>query len=82
MKNSMTWDGTRESIDAICKWVNTNDNNDPIITYVFTSEKEIKDVLIWSDEQRDFVGVEPGDTVHQDPDGGPDGSFYVRGSGE
>jgi len=72
----MQWDGTRKSIQAICDWVNSFDDelDDPTITYSFSSAAPdgVLDVSLATDE--DYVRVSVGDFIVRDMQG----NFYRR----
>lgn len=43
------WDGTRSSVEDISRWVNDFSHEaEPIMSYIFTDEKDVQDVLIWT----------------------------------
>lgn len=72
----MQWDGTRKSIQAICDWVNSFDDelDDPTITYSFSSAAPdgVLDVSLTTNE--DYVQVSVGDFIIR----GTQGNFYRR----
>lgn len=63
---AIQWDGTRESIDAICDWVNGGDDNydDPTITYCYSGVDDVDNVIITTLEGDHRVSV---------------GDFVIRG---
>jgi hypothetical protein len=76
------WDGSRESIDALCRWVNAQpvppealgdaeENDTPTLSYTFASEDDVYDVQIWSLEGPHLVS--PGDWIIK----GVKGEFYA-----
>src|SRR5690242_15622573 len=69
---AMQWDGSRQSIDAICRWANDDRplDEDPWVTYVFTGADDVRDVLISTLEGA--MAVRPGDYVIR----GVKGEFY------
>lgn len=73
----MQWDGTRKSIQAICDWVNSFDDelDDPTISYCFSSAApdDVLDVSLTTNEG-DFVRVSDGDFIVRDTQG----NFYRR----
>ena len=73
----MQWDGTRKSIQAICDWVNSFDDelDDPTISYCFSSAApdDVLDVSLTTNEG-DFVRVSDGDFIVRDTQG----DFYRR----
>ncbi|MCD2109322.1 hypothetical protein O4214_30120 [Rhodococcus erythropolis] len=75
----MQWDGTRASIDAICKWVNSFDDDldDHTVTYCFTSTTpdDVFDVFLATLEGD--VRVSDGDFIVRDTQG----NFYSAEAG-
>ncbi|MGC0364785.1 hypothetical protein ABH922_002769 [Rhodococcus sp. 27YEA15] len=73
----MQWDGTRKSIQTICDWVNSFDDelDDPTISYCFSSAApdDVLDVSLATNEG-DFVRVSGGDFIVRDTQG----NFYRR----
>lgn len=71
---AMRWDGTRPSIERLCRWVNDGPPpptlpgeepcDEPLLTYTFTGPDDVDDVLLA--EADDFVRVLPGDVVLRD----------------
>lgn len=46
---AMQWDGSRESIEELCKWVNKDAiETDPFLSYIFINDEDVKDVRIWT----------------------------------
>jgi hypothetical protein len=70
---AMQWDGTRASIERLCRWVNDRpcEFDDPTLSYTFTTANDVDDVQIWTLEGSHLVS--PGDFVIQ----GVAGEFYA-----
>jgi len=70
---AMRFDGTRPSIEAICRWANDYRpaEDDPWITYVFTGPDDVQDVLI--DTLEGHMRADPGDWIIK----GVKGEFYA-----
>ena len=66
---AMAWDGTRRSIEACCRWVNEG-ADEPILSFVFQSDDDVRDVQIWTLEGPHTVS--PGDWIIK----GVAGEFY------
>lgn len=66
------FDGSRASIEAICRWANDCRlaDEDPWITYTFTGPDDVHDVLV--DTLEGHMSVSPGDYVIK----GVQGEFY------
>ncbi len=65
---AMRWDGSRASLDRLCKWVNAGtDADDPLLAYTFYTATDAWDVTLETDS--DFEGVEPGDWIVCDETG-------------
>lgn len=69
---AMRFDGSRPSIEAICRWANDERpaDEDPWITYTLTGPDDVEDVLI--DTLEGHMAVSPGDLVIK----GVHGEFY------
>lgn len=67
---AMSWDGSRPSIEACCRWVNEG-AEEPILSYVFTGPDDVSDVRIWTLEGEHLVS--PGDWIIK----GVAGEFYA-----
>jgi hypothetical protein len=71
--HAMRWDGSRESISAICRWANADaedpDADDPTVSYLFRAADDAFDVQVWSTIPGGPVGMEPGDWVYRRADG-------------
>jgi hypothetical protein len=67
---AMRWDGSLESIRAICEWVNSPDrDDDPTISYL-TNNNQPYGVVVWTLEGE--MKVAPGDWIIR----GVKGEFY------
>jgi len=64
------WNGTRGSIDALCRWVNDG-QDEPILSYTFSGADDVDDVQVWTLEGP--MGVSPGDWIIR----GVKGEFYA-----
>lgn len=64
------WDGSRPSIEKICRWVNDG-QEEPIIDYTFTGADDVDDVQI--DTLEGPHHVSPGDWIIR----GVAGEFYA-----
>jgi hypothetical protein len=70
---AMQWDGSRESIDAICRWANDPllvHGDEPVVSYVYQGEDDVQDVIVWT--LNGDVGLDPGEWVVR----GVQGEFY------
>lgn len=64
------WDGTRAGIDALCRWANTEVEDEPVLSYIFTGPDDVSDVQIATLEG--FLHVSPFDWIVK----GVQGEFY------
>lgn len=63
----MTYDGTRASIDALCRWVNDqwrgwHPGDDPLITYEFSGVDDVSNPL-FAQPDGDFDEIREGDWI-------------------
>lgn len=59
---AVQWDGSRDSIEQIALWVNKDTiETDPCLSYVFTNETDVEDVIIWTLEGD--LNVSPDDWI-------------------
>lgn len=70
-REAMQWDGTRSSIEAICRWANDG-ADEPWVDYVFTGVDDVQDVYCHTLEGP--LCVSPGDFVIRNVQG----EFYPR----
>ena len=63
------WDGTRKSIEGVCRWVNYG-QDEPLLSYTFTGPDDVSDVQVWTLEGP--LSVSPGVWIIR----GVQGEFY------
>jgi len=66
---AVQWTGSRESINAVCRWANVK-LDEPVIDYTFTGADDVSDVQVWTLEGP--LSASPGDFIIR----GVKGEFY------
>lgn len=64
----MRWDGTRKGIEVICRWANTDYDDDPAVQYEFTGPADVQRVTV-ATADGDFTELHPWDLIRRADDG-------------